>query len=193
MRTNYTLCRGAAFPAKRRISGVVDSPPGGGRCAPATRLLKKSENEDFTVIPAKAGIHFMIFFFCKMRSRLGLLKKPQESIVGCVHAFEFHSPLEGESKRPSGLCEGRFGGGSFSVACPPTNSPAGFALVSLTPPQGGSEIRCAPSVDFFNSPHSGRLLVIRRQAPFSSSRRLRPALLFPPPACPRPSFPGMPR
>ena len=82
----------------------------------------------------------------------GLLKKSQESILSCVHAFEFHSPLEGESKRPSGLCEGRFGGGSFSVACPPTNSPAGFALVSLTPPQGGSEIRCALSVDFFNNP-----------------------------------------
>ena len=28
----------------------------------------------------------------------GLLKNIQEAILGCGHAFEFHSPLEGESK-----------------------------------------------------------------------------------------------
>ena len=47
--------------------------------------------------------------------------------------------------------------GSFSVACPPTNSPAGFALASLTPPQGGSEIQYAPLMDFFNNPLGGQL------------------------------------
>ena len=53
---------------------------------------------------------------------------------------EFHSPLEGESKRPSGFCEGRFGGGRFSsVACPPTGAAADSVLALPTPPQGGSE------------------------------------------------------
>ena len=48
------------------------------------------------------------------------------------------------------------------MASPPTNSPAGFALASLTgfplgkpDPQGGSEIRDAPSEGFFNSPEKG--------------------------------------
>ena len=35
----------------------------------------------------------------------GGVKSPQKERT------EFHSPLEGESKRPSGFCEGRFGGG----------------------------------------------------------------------------------
>ena len=36
----------------------------------------------------------------------GLLQKTREAILGCVHAFEVHSPLEGESMKPSGICEG---------------------------------------------------------------------------------------
>ena len=33
--------------------------------------------------------------------RIGLLGKFREAILGCAHAIEVHSPLEGESKRPS--------------------------------------------------------------------------------------------
>jgi len=36
----------------------------------------------------------------------GLLKKSRQANLGCANAFEFHSPLEGESMKPSGLCEG---------------------------------------------------------------------------------------
>ena len=62
-----------------------------------------------------------------------------------------HSPLEGESRKPNRQVKADSVGGAFSVACPPTNSPAGFALASLTPPQGGSEIQYAPFVGFFNN------------------------------------------
>ena len=37
---------------------------------------------------------------------LRLLKKSWKAILSFAHAFEIHSPLEGESQKPSGLCEG---------------------------------------------------------------------------------------
>ena len=139
-------------------TGKSNAPPPGGEdiaflYPPVKRLLKNSRRVGPNTPPLR-----------------GLLKKSQESILGCVHAFEFHSPLEGESKRPSGLREGRFGGGSFSVACPPTNSPAGFALVSLSgfplgkpDPQGGSELLSrrtrtynkSKNRNFINNPDKG--------------------------------------
>ena len=36
----------------------------------------------------------------------GLLKKLQEALWGFALAFEVHSPLEGESEKPSEFCEG---------------------------------------------------------------------------------------
>ena len=36
----------------------------------------------------------------------GVFEKVREAILGCALAFEVHSPLEGESMKPSGLCEG---------------------------------------------------------------------------------------
>ena len=82
----------------------------------------------------------------------GLLKKSRESILGCVHAFEFHSPLEGESTR-----QGRSPQASWWGDTPQKSSPHRIGLrtnrsASSTPPQGGSEIQHAPFVGFFNNP-----------------------------------------
>ena len=87
------------------------------------------------------GRHLLVRFNCPLTCMKtnppyppcqgGIKKQPPQKRI--------NSPLEGESQRPSDLCEGRCGGGSFSVACPPTESLAGFALSSSTPPQGGSE------------------------------------------------------
>ena len=60
-----------------------------------------------------------------------------------------HSPLEGESQKPSREATADAVGGILSpkaarlatVPLPPTGSPAGCALVSPTPPQGGSDTK----------------------------------------------------
>ena len=76
------------------------------------------------------------------------------------------------------MCEGRFGGGTLHRKTPPTSATSGFALVLLTPPQGGSEIQkraCNQihSTGFFNIPSSGRAFP---PLPLSRSTRHLPAI-----------------
>ena len=106
--------------------------------------------------PVPAGRHLLVRFDCPLTCikptpptppcQGGIKKQPPQKRINSpleghpfTAGYTINSPLEGESQRPSALCEGRCGGGSFSVACPPTESLAGFALSSSTPPQGGSE------------------------------------------------------
>ena len=56
------------------------------------------------------------------------------STEGCAHAFEFHSPLEGESKRPSGFCESDSVGGAFLWHVPPQLA-CGLRPCLVVPPE----------------------------------------------------------
>ena len=75
----------------------------------------------------------------------GAVEKVREAILGCVHAFEVHSPLEGRSsrgerptKRPSPWRRPIRWGDMPQKKLPPPVRLRAFALSSLTPPQGGS-------------------------------------------------------
>ena len=66
-------------------------------------------------------------------------KAPPQSDFGCAHAFEFHSPLEGESARQGRSPQPRWWGELFLWHVPPPNRPSPKGSVSSTPPQGGSD------------------------------------------------------
>ena len=89
------------------------------------------------------------------RERGGVVEKAREAIS------TFTPPLRG-SQRGKGEVRRRVGGGSFFCGMSPhrfslranrSASSSGFPL-GKPDPQGGSEIRCALSVAFFNSPSS---------------------------------------
>ncbi len=94
-----------------------------------------------------------IFSTSVMGHRYGPAENPRRAILSWAHAFEFHSPLEGESKRPSGLCEGRFGGGSFFCGMSPHQLACGLRPCLVDSPSRGES--------FFLFHRSRQILVLR--------------------------------
>jgi hypothetical protein len=78
--------------------------------------------------------------------------------------LKYHSPLEGESQKPSRMAKPDAVGADACLSpllrtpatprWPPTGSTAGVALVSPTPPQGGSDTR---ALNRASRPFPGRM------------------------------------
>ena len=85
----------------------------------------------------------------------GVVEKVREAILGCAHAFEVHSPLEGESRKPNRQVKADSVGGHSTEKAPPTGATSDYVLVLPTiphssigiDPQGGS-VSSLLSVDY---------------------------------------------